>query len=235
MKLKILNIVVVVLAGMALTMSACKKVDNTYKHYQQQAGDFHGNAIQYLQSQPGIYDSLLLILDRIPRLKDSLENEKVTLFAVSNRSLSLALQNINQARFDSIPRMDPMNIAAIDSAVLDTFTCRYILQNNITSSDIIDFADGLFFPTINYINSNDSDTTYNMQMQFAHTNASGFVGGGPTVIIFSDPKGSIFYRYWVRVNTITVDIKTDNAVVHLLPPGHDFGFGDEFIRAVNFR
>lgn len=221
--------------SITVLLSACKKVDRSYAHFQPEAGVFHGNAVKYLQDQPGLYDSLLLVLDRVPRLKDSLENEEVTLFAVSNRSLALALQNINQARSDSVPQMEPATLASIDSAVLDTFLCRYILHGNIPSADIIDFADGLFFPTVSYINSNGSDTTYNMQMQFAHTNASGFVGGGPTVIIFSDPKGSIFYRYWVRVNTITVDIRTDNAVVHLLPPGHDFGFGDEFIRAVNFR
>lgn len=226
-----------ILTGMIITLGiqSCKKVDDTYVNYQPTAGNFNGNALQYLESQPGVYDSLLFILSRVPRLADTLAKDSVTLFAVSNRSFGIALENINQARQDSIPQMSPVSLATIDSAVLDTFLCRYILKERVVSKDIEEFADGLFFESIDYVNANDSDTAYNMQMQFVRTNASGFKGGGPKAIIFSDPKGSIFYRFWVRVNTITVDLKTKNAIVHLLPPGHDFGFGEEFIRAVNKR
>ena len=214
---------------------SCKKTDKTYVNYQPTAGNFSGNALQYLQAQPGLYDSMLLVLNRVPRLADSLANGDVTMFAVTNKSFSLALQNINQARRDSIPSMPDMSWTTIDSAIIDTFMVRYILHGKHVSKDISDLADGLFFPTVGYTSRTGTDTSYNMQMQFTRTNASGYVGGGPKAIIYSDPKGSIFFRYWVRVNTITVDIKSSNAVVHLLPPGHDFGFGDEFVKAVNFR
>lgn len=217
-----------------IVLIACNK-DNTWRNYENKAGNFSGNAIQYLQSQPGVYDSMLLVMNRISRMADIAQREDITLFAISNRSFALALQNINQARHDSMPAMLPISLSTIDSVVLDTFFCRYLLQGKHPSSDVADLADGLFFPTIPYKNRNLSDTNYTMQMQFARTNASGFEGGGPKAIIYSDPKGSIFYRYWVRVNTITVDIQTSNAIVHVLPPGHDFGFGNEFIRAVNKR
>lgn len=224
-----------VLLALVIALAACKKVDHSYVDYQPKAGNFSGNAAEYLKAQPGLYDSLLFMLDRVPRLKDTLQNGEITLFAVSNRSVALALQNTNQARRDSLPMMPAVTLASIDSAVLDTFLCRYILQDKVLSADISNLADGLFFPTIGYTNERGADTSYQMQMQYVRTNASGYVGGGPATVIFSDPKGSIFYRYWVRVNTITVDIKTSNSVIHLLPPSHDFGFGDEFIRAVNVR
>lgn len=214
---------------------ACDKKDNTWRDYENKAGDFSGNAMQYLQSQPGVYDSMLLVMNRLSRIADTVQHREITLFAISNRSFALALQNINQARHDSIPAMPPISFSTIDSVTLDTFFCRYLLQGKHAGAEIADLADGLFFPTIQYKNRSLSDTGYTMQMQFSRTNASGFLGGGPNAIIYSDPKGSIFYRYWVRVNTITVDIKTGNAVVHVLPPGHDFGFGNEFIRAVNKR
>lgn len=220
---------------MVLMASSCKKADNTYRDYKNTAGNFKGNAIQYLQSQPGVYDSLLLVLSRLPRIADVLSKDSVTLFAVSNRSFNVALDNINQARHDSIPAMPSVSIAEIDSAILDQFLCRYILQGKHVSDEIVGFADGLLFQTIPYVNQNGTDTTYSMHMQYAATNASGYVGGGPKSVIYSDTKGSIFYRNWIRVNTITVNINTLNAIVNLLPPGHDFGFGDEFVRAVNFR
>ena len=214
---------------------SCKKTDKTYVNYEPTAGNFNGTALQYLQTQPGLYDSMLLVLSRVPRLADSLANGDVTMFAVPNKSFSLALQNINQARRDSFPSMPDMSWSIIDSAVIDTFLCRYILHGKHVSKDISNLADGLFFPTVGYTSRTGTDTSYNMQMQFTRTNASGYLGGGPKAIIYSDPKGSIFFRYWVRVNTITVDIKSSNAIIHLLPPGHDFGFGDEFVKAVNFR
>lgn len=220
---------------MVLLASSCTKVDNTYRDYENTAGNFKGNAIQYLQSQPGVYDSLLSVLNRLPRIADSVADNEITLFAVSNRSFNVALQNINQARHDSIPAMPAVSLADIDSAILDRFICRYVLQGKHVSNDISGFADGLLFQTIHYINQNGSDTSYSMHMQYTSTNASGYVGGGPKSIIYSDTKGSIFYRNWIRVNTITINITTNNAIVHLLPPGHDFGFGDEFVRAVNYR
>lgn len=220
---------------LAFIVVSCKKVDKTYVDYQPTAGNFNGNALQYLQAQPGLYDSMLLVLDRVPRLADSLANKDVTLFAVPNKSFALALQNINQARKDSMPSMPSVSWSTIDPTIIDSFMVRYILHGKHVSKDISDLADGLFFPTVGYTSRTGADTTYNMQMQFTRTNASGYLGGGPKAIIYSDPKGSIFVRYWVRVNTITVDIKSNNAVIHLLPSGHDFGFGDEFVKAVNFR
>lgn len=234
MKIKYLIPAIIFLS--AIMLNACKKVDNSYVDFKPVAGNFSGNTLEYLKSYPpGIYDSLLLALQRVSRLADTLSKEETTLFAVSNRSFTLALNNINQARKDSVPLMTPLTMATIDSTVLDSFLCRYILQDKIVSADIKDLEDGLFYPTVSYSGRNGMDTTYNMQMQYARSNASGYVGGGPATVIFSDPKGSIFYRYWVRVNTITVDIKTKNGIVYLLPPGHDFGFGDEFIRAANDR
>jgi uncharacterized membrane protein len=218
---------VVAIVALIVLAIACKKTDDTYKSYTPTAGNFAGNALQYLQSQPGLYDSMLLAIGRVTGLADTLSSQKVTLFAVSNRSFALALQNINQARMDSIPSMPPVSLTTIDSAVLDTFLCRYVLRGHASSDSIITYTDGQAYPSVKY--------GYGMHMLYSQTNASGFKNGGPKVITFSDPKNSIFTRYWVRVNTITVDIKTANATVHLLPPGHDFGFGDDFIRRVNIR
>ena len=225
-----LVIIFLVFLGMS-----CKKVDKTYVNYKPSAGNFNGNAIQYLQAQPGLYDSMLLVLKKAPRLADTLANKEVTMFAIPNKSFALALQNINQARKDSVPSMPAVSWSTVDPAIIDSFLVRYILQGKHLSTDISNLADGLFFPTVGYTSRTGADTSYNMQMQFTRTNASGYLGGGPKAIIYSDPKGSIFVRYWVRVNTITVDIKSSNAVIHLLPTGHDFGFGDELVKAVNFR
>ncbi len=210
-----------------VSITSCTKTDKTWYNYKNNSGAFKGSALEYLQSQPGVYDSMIVVINRLKGLADTISKEKITLFAISNRSFSLALQNINQARKDSVPSMPAISLSTIDSATLDTFFCRYIIRGEFKTVDIADFTDGTLVSSIQY--------DYKMQMQLIATNASGFLDGGPKAITFSDPKNSIFTRNWIRVNTITVDINTNNAIVHLLPPGHDFGFGDDFVRAVNFR
>jgi hypothetical protein len=210
-----------------LSMAGCKKTDKTYYNYTNSLGTFNGNALEYLKSQPGVYDSMLLVINRLTGMADTISKGDVTVFAMSNRCFSLALQNINQARHDSVPSMPSVSLSTLDSASLDTFFCRYIIKGKHLSDDLEGFTDGLLFSSFRY--------NYEMQMQSVRTNASGFLKGGPSVIIFSDPQNSIFTRNWIRVNTITVNIKTANAVVHVLSPGHDFGFGDNFVRHINYR
>ncbi|RXK62556.1 hypothetical protein ESA94_06035 [Lacibacter luteus] len=205
----------------------CSKNDKGYYNYSNTAGTFKGSTYEYLTAQTGVYDSLLFVAGRLTGLSAALKTGNITLFAANNRSFELALFNINQARKDSIPAMPQVSLATIDSALLDTFVCRYIIPGLQHTDSLKGFTDGKLYASFRY--------DYNMQLQYVATNASGFLGGGPKTITFSDPRNSIFTRNWVRVNTITVDIKTTNGIVHLLPTGHDFGFGNDFIKRVNKR
>jgi hypothetical protein len=221
------SLVVAAAVYLLLAATGCKKTDDTYKNFINTAGTFNGNALQYLQSQPGLYDSMLLVIKRLGGIADTISNKNITLFAVNNRSFSIALDNINQARRDAIPAKPQVSFSSMDSAILDTFFCRYILKERVSSADIQPLTDGKLFVSTRY--------NYNMQLQLQRTNASGYEDGGPSTIIFSDPKNSVFVRNWIRVPTITVDIKTTNATVHLLSPGHDFGFGADFVRLINSK
>ncbi|SDE21809.1 hypothetical protein [Niabella drilacis] len=216
---------------LALGYAGCTKTDNRYRDDKPTAGKFAGTAYEYLQSQPGLYDSMLLAISRINGLSDTLKTRELTLFAVNNRSFSLAIGNINIARRDSVPQMPPVSIASMDPVVLDTFLCRYFVKDKHHSADLRHTTDGVFLPTMKY--------NFDMQLQLGYSDASGYVGGGPLSVIFSYPGSDstkkIFTRYWTRVNTMVVDIEAKNAVINLLPPGHDFGFGSDFVRAMNRR
>ncbi|MBZ4189081.1 fasciclin domain-containing protein [Niabella beijingensis] len=213
-----------ILAALIVT-AGCSKADQTYVKYNNTAGSFNGNAIEYLQSQPGVYDSMLLVINRLPGVADSLRSGSYTVFATSNRSYTIALKNINDARRDSVPALPAVSFSTMDEAVLDSFFCRYIIPGHITTQQLYDRADGLEFPSMKY--------EYKMQLQLRATNASGFLGGGPSAILFSDMRKSVFAVNWVRVYTNTVDIKTSNAILHVLDPGHNFGFGTDLIQALN--
>jgi hypothetical protein len=212
-------------ALLGIVVIGCKKTDKVYYNYHNSIGTYSGNTLQYLQSQTGVYDSMLLVINRLTGIEDTIRNGDITLFAVSNLSFTIALQNINQERRNALPALAPVSFGTMDSASLDTFFCRYIIRGKKTTDSIDGYTDGRLFQSVRY--------NYNMQMQLTRTNASGYLNGGPKSILFSDPRNSIFVSNWVRVNTITVDIKTSNGIVHLLPPGHDFGFGSDFINHIN--
>lgn len=211
-----------------IVAAGCKKVDNTYRNASSPKVSFAGDAYAYLQSGQGVYDSLLKAIDRVPGLADTLKQKNITLFAPNNRSFELAIKNINQARLDSFPQMPPVDINSMDVNVLDSTLCKYIVRDKIVSSDLMNsLSDGRDVPTVKY--------DYFMNMKLLFTSASGFVAGGPTLINFSDRNNSIFVRYWVITKTATIDIEAKNAIINLLDAGHDFGFGNTFIRAVNKR
>lgn len=215
--------------GGLLVFASCKKIDDTYRNYTNNLSNFNGTTLQYLQagSNAGQYDSLLLAIGRLTGISDSLAKDSVTFFAMNNNSFKLAFEDINSARADSVPAMPPISINTINPIVLDSFMCRYIVRGKYVSKDYSISSDGLDVSSLKY--------GYTMHAQALYSNASGFVGGGPKKIVFSDTKHSIFIRYWVSVNTITSDITTNNGIVNVLTPSHEFGFGSDFVRAANYR
>jgi uncharacterized surface protein with fasciclin (FAS1) repeats len=106
-----------------IAISGCSKIDNTYRNAAAPKVNFDGNAYSYLQAHPGVFDSLVKAVNRVPGLADTLKQKEITLFAPNNRSFELALNNINQARMDSVPAMPPVSINTIDVAVLDSTLC----------------------------------------------------------------------------------------------------------------
>lgn len=203
---------------------SCGKMDGSYYDYTNKIHSFEGTTYDFLQSQPGVFDSLLLVLDRFPELQDSLMNDSVTLIAPSNTSFTLALSNLNTVR--QTQHLPALYISTLDSANMDTLICRYIIRGEITTSDVTPdkYIDGFDVYGIKY--------GYPMHFQYKKTNASGAVLAGPQSLIVSDTKKSYFTSAWVNTNTSSVDIFCKNGIVHTLVQSHIFGFG-EFTSRLN--
>ncbi len=215
--LKLLTLLLIFLS----VLTACEK-DSIYHDYENTIKEYDGTALQYLQAQKNTFDSLLFVLNRLPDLKDSLSKKDITVFAPTNQSFQAAIKNLNIER--KAQGKGVMYLKDCDVAELDILTSRYILRGIRTTESYAPFADGLNLISIKY--------AYPMHIQYNKLNASGFVGGGPQSIIFSDPKGSIFEKNWENANTNAVNIKTKNAIVNILAPLHDYGF-NEFVTRVN--
>lgn len=199
---------------LVLISTGCKKHEGIYYDYINPNAKFNGTSLQFLESQKGIYDSMVYVLSKV-RLSDIISNGQNTVFAVPNQSFTLALDNLNNLR--QLQRKEPIYLAQADSTELDTLLRRYILPEIISTDSIKGFYDGKWFPSLD---------SYEMQLKYVRQSSSGYVNGGPQLIIFSDPKNSQFERYWVKSNTASVNIYTSNGILHILDASHEFGFGE---------
>lgn len=207
----------IILPLLVLALQGCKKGDSHYYDYHSEESVYEGTIYSYLKNQPGVFDSLLLVLDRVPELRTKLNNPdlSLTLFAVSNRSFVLAVDALNTTR--SLTGRDLLYIEDVGLKDLDSMTNRYVFDQPYDTRQVAPFIDGQI------VESNKA--AYKMHIQYRVLNASGFVNGGRQELIFSDTNNSIFQRYWQRINTSAVNIRTKNGIIHILASGHDFGFG----------
>jgi Fasciclin domain. len=190
---------------------------------------------EYLRSKTGVYDSLLMLVDKFPGLKQTLTDSTITLFAPSNASFRIAIQNLNDLRKSR--GQDPVYLSQLaagaagivgskniekakrDSAALDTMVSMYIIRKKFIASDFA-IGDG---QTVFSVRGG-----YPMHGQRIFADAEGFQNGGVEAIEYSDTKRSLFTAKWSKTQTTSVNIKTKNGIVHLLRPDHTFGF-DSFI------
>lgn len=219
MKVKIKNIAGFVL-GSFLCIVGCKKYDGYYA-YENTEKVFEGSSLAYLQSKPGVFDSVLLVLDRLPYLKEAVASEKVTLFAPTNTTFQTAFSNLNLVR--SNQNKSRLSIRDLEIKRLDTLMTKYI-ASGIVSTDSTLYIDGLFVNTYGIYHP--------MHAQRVKENASGLVDGGVEILYFSDTKDNSFQSQWVRASSQAVNIFTNNGVVHVLGGRHEFGFGD-FLTKMN--
>lgn len=215
-----------------ISLSGCQKIEGNYYKYQNPNSVYNGSTYQFLESQKGLYDSLLYVIDKIGGLKDSLDKTDAsftsTFFIASNKSFQTALENLNV--FRALQSKPPIYLNQVDSVQLDTLVRRYVFAEKIITDSISMLSDGRLFESIGIADSLGS--RYNMHLKYERHSASGYAKGGPQAIIFSDPKNSQFERYWVKSATSSVNIATKTGFVHLLESGHEFGFG-EFTERMN--
>ncbi|TWF35696.1 fasciclin domain-containing protein [Chitinophaga polysaccharea] len=212
------NLCVLILTIVLLT-TACRKDGGDYSYSNTQRS-FPGNTYEYLKSNTGRFDSLLLVLDRL-HLSDTLKTGKYTLFAPTNTSFRFVLENLNAIRKSR--QLPPVYLLQADVAQLDTMMTKYILRQVFNTNDM-NYADGISMYTVKY--------NYPMNGRRRTTNAEGLIGGGPSYLEYSDTRNSKYNRDWVTTTTQSVNLVTTTGIVHVLREDHAFGF-DEFILRLN--
>lgn len=202
-------------------ISSCSK-DKGYYNPPILNKDFQGSIYDYLKSKPGVYDSLLIAVDRLG-LESTLRDSNVTLFALTNPSFQLAITNLNNLYALSEKPLE--YIRTVDYDQLDTMVTQYIIKGSYPA-DSLRHQDGLALQGVKY--------KYPMHAKVIKSTSSGYIEGGPELIQLSDTKRSQFTRDWIGTSTASINIQTGNGVVHVISPDHVFGFED-FITRLTFN
>jgi len=106
---------------------------------------------------------------------------------------------------------------------MDSLICRYIFRGKYDSELISENTNGLVIPDIKY--------GYNMNVAYEQLPATGLLDAGIRRFIFSDMNGSTLETNWTSTYTYykqALDLQSDNGIIHLVTPGHEFGF-DHFV------
>ncbi|MFD1166775.1 fasciclin domain-containing protein [Sphingobacterium daejeonense] len=197
-----------------ILVSSCSK-DSGYYNQSIQKVTYDGTILEYLQSKPGVFDSLLTVLNRTKINAVLSGNEKMTLFAPTNQSFQLAIQNLNNTRKEADRPFE--YLTNVDLLQLDTMMAQYIVKGYYPS-DSMTLKDGAQLQDFKY------QRTMNAKLTTA--SSSGFEGGGPKVIQYSDTKNSQFTRDWITASSASINIEAKNGIIHVLSTDHVFGFND---------
>ncbi|VTR33920.1 Uncharacterised protein [Sphingobacterium thalpophilum] len=202
---------IVLLAGIV----GCKKGNNYYENFELRYTEYDGTSLEFLESQGTTYDSLLLVLERVPAIRAKLKDTdaKLTFFAMTNSSFTNALDAMNGVR--KAGNRLPLYLEDIPQLILDSLTYHYAFEGIYDTPYLRNFVEGKVIKSVD---------DYDMSLKYKVTSASGIIGGGQQQIILSDMNRSIFQRYWQESATSVVNIRTRNGMLHVLAPSHNFGF-----------
>lgn len=196
-----------------LILASCSKDSGDYNK-QPISQTVNLSTYDYLKSKKGTFDSMLVVIDRMG-LQSYLKDSAITVFALTNSSFRVAVQNLNTTR--RAAEKPPLNLSNMDYIQLDTIITQYII-NGKYPTEALEKQDGMLLKGVRY--------GYVMNAKLNANSTSGFVKGGAKTIDFSDTRWSKFQRNWVTTTTSSVNILTNNGVVHTLDPDHVAGFSD---------
>ena len=193
-------------------ISSCRK-DELNNGTSKRGEVFAGSTYEYLKSKPGVFDSLLYVVDRL-KLDSALKHDSVTLFAVTNASFKLASDDLNSQRIGAGKK--PVYLRDYDYSQLDSLMCRYIIKGRF-STDRLNTLNGVTVFGYRY--------GYELNAQSKASSAMGQVGAGPSSIIYSSKNRSIYKFNWTTSIAYSVNVPTSNGLVHIIDDKYYFGFG----------
>ena len=199
---------------------------------------FNGDIVQYLQSKPAYFDSLVRIID-MAGYTGELKQPNTTFFAPADSSIRLAIRNANERR-SQIGKKSITSITQIDAAIWKKYLGRYIFKFKRSLNDFpqIDFGNvtsysGQMYTALSGENLNIGVIFDDLVNNNAQSNTTVTIKYGGyrhlAVSFLNSPYTPLNVNTWSRADISSANIQPTNGFVHLIRySNHTFGFNDEF-------
>lgn len=201
-----------------VSLMACSK-DDYYRDGGLANPDFQGNMMQYLESKPVEFDSLVTAI-KLAGLEEMLTNEDVTFFAPQDKSIKDMIGDVNQSLSLNnqlyLGDKDTIKtLADIDSAIWRKYLLRHVFRSKNVLADYtqIDFDLPGVYPGQYYYSY--ANTVCNIGVEYESANGVKYAGYRRLYISFIPnlARPDLGNR---RVPVTSVDIQPTNGVVHIL-------------------
>ncbi|MGJ7031175.1 hypothetical protein [Niabella hirudinis] len=222
--------------SLLLLTIACGKKDyfeDTGTH----VGSFNGTALQYLQSKPEYFDSLVKVI-KLAGMEDQLNAKDITFFAPADSSIRDALRLAN-IQLDNLGKPRITKLEEISPAIWKKHLSKYLFHFSKSLNDFsqIDFGNintyaGQMYQSAGGVSMNigavyqdvllprkDNPNEYNV-IKYAGARIL-------TISYLTSPFTPRDVGTWRTAFVSSVNIKPTNGYVHLVKiAGHQFGFSD---------
>lgn len=194
----------------SLIFCACAK-DKTYYEYKP-VSKFNETIYQYLSEQPGVFDSVLFVLDKSGLSALLKGQDEYTFFAPTDRSLEATMAALNIYRSSS--GLEPISLKDIDASSWRAIMGNYIIKGRWKVQDFTG-QDGARVTTV---------ASRWMYGKLTSVSASGAADVGGRTLTYSYNNGSRFTKDWLPALVTTSQISLTNGEIHILEAGHNVGY-----------
>lgn len=223
MKLKLL--IPVVFVALLAVLNGCQK--EYYKDTGTHTANFDGNMMEYLQSKPQYFDSVVKLI-QITGLESAFTNEEITFFAPADSSIRRTISFINDAgSLLGLPRVTRME--QIDKEVWRKYLSRYIFKGKKSMSDYRQIAPQNLSAFSGQIYASYDGALMNVGVIYDDAGDVKYAGYRHLMLSFiPSASNPLDYTTWYSANVASVNIAPTNGYVHALEyPLHYFGFAPD--------
>lgn len=246
-----------IIAGLmaSLLFYACKDYESVNPYIPIEREAYDGTLLDFLAGggrSGQTFDSMLVIIDAIPGLREELEMEdrQFTLFAVTNKSFERSLTQLNAYRtskslgaeislddllvepFEVVDTVFNSGLLGLVDTVITVYNYDYRIQlDSLLCRYLFEgIHDTQEILNDDYHNLSIESYKNRHQMNLAchFLPSSGVLNGGSLAFTFSDMNGSQLSERWRSTEVQQHDIYTRNGVIHIITEQHSFSF-DKFI------
>lgn len=214
------------LAALVAVTISCQKKDyfeDTGKH----EPNFGGTVLQYLKSKPGMFDSVVRVID-LAGMNDVFEKEEITFFAPADSSFRATLLSLNR-QLAQLGQKEVRSLSQVKPEVWREQLSRYLFKGKRSMNDFpqLDPANVSAYPGRIY-SAYDGDI---MNIGVVYNDAGGVKYAGYRQLLLSyipSQSTPLDYQSWYAVFVASVNIAPTNGYVHALQfANHEFGFNSQ--------